>query len=144
MELSFFSEDCKFTLEDNARYERWIEATAKNENAIADIINVIFCSDNYILKINNEYLQHDYFTDIITFDYTEEENNEKYISGDLFISIDTVHSNADTYGISFRQEIDRVIIHGILHLLGYNDKTVEEQKIMREKEDYYLSKREVE
>lgn len=142
MELSFFSEDCKFTVEDSGRYERWIESTIKQENAEGELINIIFCSDNYILKINNDFLQHDYFTDIITFDYSEPDEGVNQISGDLFISIDTVHTNADTYGVRFREELDRVIIHGILHLLGYNDKSVEEQKEIREKEDYYLAKRE--
>ena len=95
------------------------------------------------MNVNNEYLQHDYFTDIITFDYSEEQDDVKHISGDLFISIDTVHSNADAYSVSFREELDRVVIHGILHLIGYKDKSIDEQKQMREKEDYYLNKREV-
>ena len=143
MELLFFSEDCKFNVEDSQRYQNWIEITSKEENVEPEAINIIFCSDNHILKINNEYLQHDYFTDIITFDYSEEQEATKYISGDLFISIDTVRSNADAYSVSFREELDRVVVHGILHLIGYKDKTVIEQKQMREKEDYYLSKREV-
>lgn len=142
MNLCFHSEDCKFTVEDAKQYKRWIEATIKEENSIAGAISIIFCSDNYILKINNEYLQHDYFTDIITFDYCENEEGRKQISGDLFISVDTVHSNADIYGVRFREELDRVIIHGILHLIGYNDKSVEEQKMIRGKEDFYLEKRE--
>lgn len=142
MDLSFFSEDCKFVVEDFDRYEKWINSTAISEKMVPETINIIFCSDNYILKINNEYLQHDYFTDIITFDYSESLNDVKHISGDLFISIDTVHSNSDTYGVKFREELDRVIIHGILHLIGYNDKNVEQQKEMRSKEDYYLEKRE--
>lgn len=143
IDLSFFSEDCKFEIENKERYSRWIAETAKHENAQADTINVIFCSDDYILKINNEYLQHDYFTDIITFDYSEFDEDIKHISGDLFISIDTVHSNADTYEVKFREELDRVIIHGVLHLIGYNDKSVDEQKNMQKKEDYYLNTREV-
>ena len=143
MELDFFSEDCKFNVEDSQRYQDWIELTSKEENIEPETINIIFCSDNYILNVNNEYLQHDYFTDIITFDYSEEQDDVKHISGDLFISIDTVHSNADAYSVSFREELDRVVIHGILHLIGYKDKSIDEQKQMREKEDYYLNKREV-
>ena len=143
MELDFFSEDCKFNVEDSQRYQDWIELTSKEENIEPETINIIFCSDNYILNVNNEYLQHDYFTDIITFDYSEEQDDVKHISGDLFISIDTVHSNADAYSVSFREELDRAVIHGILHLIGYKDKSIEEQKQMREKEDYYLNKREV-
>lgn len=142
MELSFFSEDCKFTVEDSERYSRWITSAIKEENSNGDAINIIFCSDSYILKVNNDFLQHDYFTDIITFDYSELHEGVNQISGDLFISIDTVHSNSDIYGVKFREELDRVIIHGILHLLGYNDKSVEEQIIIRGKEDYYLEKME--
>ncbi len=136
MELLFFSEDCKFVLDDNTRYEDWIRQTAEEEGCTIGTISLIFCSDDYILKINNEYLQHDYFTDIITFDYTQ----ERELSGDLFISIDTVRSNSEIYDVRFRHELDRVIIHGLLHLIGYNDKEVDQQKIMRQKEDYYLSK----
>ena len=97
-------------------------------------VNIIFCSDNYILDINIRYLQHDYFTDIITFDYCE----DKILSGDLFISIDSVQENAKEYGSDFEEELHRVIVHGILHLIGYDDHTPEDQKIMRSKEDYYL------
>lgn len=143
MELTFFSEDCKFVVEDTERYEKWIDLTVKTEKMVSETINIIFCSDDYILKINNEYLQHDYFTDIITFDYSENVNDIKHISGDLFISIDTVRLNADAYEVRFREELDRVMVHGILHLIGYNDKSVEQQKEMSSKEDYYLGKREV-
>ena len=143
IDLSFYSEDCKFEVEDKERYSRWIADASKREEVEPDTINLIFCSDNHILKINNEYLQHDYFTDIITFDYSEYEEETKHISGDLFISIDTVRSNASTFDVTFREELDRVIIHGILHLIGYNDKSVEEQKDMRQKEDFYLGTREV-
>ena len=102
-------------------------------------ISIIFCSDPYILDINQRYLQHDYFTDIITFDYCE----GKVLSGDLFISIDTVRENAAEYGASFEEELNRVMVHGLLHLIGYDDHTPEEQKEMRSKEDYYLSIRKI-
>ena len=101
-------------------------------------ISIIFCSDNYILDVNMRHLQHDYFTDIITFDYCEGDK----LSGDLFISVDSVRENALFYGTEFADELNRVMVHGLLHLIGYDDHTEEEQKTMREKEDYYLSLRE--
>ena len=97
-------------------------------------LSLIFCSDNYILDINMRYLQHDYFTDIITFDYCEGDT----VSGDLFISIDSVRENAVLYGASFEDELDRVMVHGVLHLLGYDDHTSEDIAVMREKENYYV------
>lgn len=97
-------------------------------------ISIIFCSDNYILDVNIKYLHHDYFTDIITFDYCE----GNVLSGDLFISIDSVRENAVEYGTEFEDELNRVIVHGVLHLIGYDDHTEEDQKEMRSKEDYYL------
>ena len=100
-------------------------------------ISIIFCSDNYILDVNIRYLHHDYFTDVITFDYCE--GNK--LSGDLFISIDSVRENAIEFGTEFNEELHRVIVHGLLHLIGYDDHTQEDQKVMREKEDYYLGLR---
>lgn len=100
-------------------------------------INVIFCSDNYILDINMKYLQHDYFTDIITFDYC----HDNIISGDLFISIDSVKENSEYYGTDFQEELNRVLIHGVLHLIGYDDHSESDIKTMRSKEEYYLSLR---
>lgn len=97
-------------------------------------ITLVFCSDNYLLDINKQYLNHDYYTDIVTFDYGE----NSVISGDLFISIDRVKENADIFNTSFQRELFRVVFHGILHLIGYNDKTEEEKREMRYKEDYYL------
>ena len=102
-------------------------------------ISVIFCSDNYILDVNIKYLGHDYFTDIITFDYCEGDR----LSGDLFISIDSVRENAVHYGTEFEDELNRVMVHGVLHLVGYDDHTAAEKKEMRAKEDYYLSLREL-
>jgi len=118
---------------------RWLKFVASSEVRKLQNINIIFCSDNYILDVNMKYLQHDYFTDIITFDYCEGNS----LSGDLFISIDSVRDNAAFYGTDFSDELNRVIVHGILHLIGYDDHTDEEQKIMRSKEDYYLSLRPV-
>lgn len=136
--IRYFSEDVKFDLKLKAAHNRWIKLTAESEIRRLGDINVIFCSDNYILDVNMKYLQHDYFTDIITFDYC----SGNMISGDLFISIDSVKENAGYYGTDFKDELDRVIIHGILHLIGFDDHSEEDQKIMREKENYYLSLRE--
>lgn len=106
-----------------------------NEKQSLGEITVIFCSDEYLLKINQEYLKHDYYTDIITFDYSE----TSVVSGDLFISIERIKENAETEKTTFECEINRVIIHGVLHLCGYKDKSKEEEKLMREKENFYLS-----
>lgn len=99
-------------------------------------ISVILCSDSYLLEVNKKFLKHDYYTDIITFNYCEGD----VISGDLFISICSVKENADNFTVSFIEELYRVVFHGILHLVGYDDKTKEEQKKMRQKENFYLSK----
>ncbi len=99
-------------------------------------LSVVFCSDEYLIKMNKEYLQHDYYTDIITFDYVE----ENVISGDLFISLDRIKDNARKFDVPVINELYRVVFHGVLHLVGYNDKTDEEKKMMREKENFYLSK----
>jgi len=98
-------------------------------------INLIFCDDEKILEVNKEYLAHDYYTDIITFDYSL----NQIISGDLFISIDRVKENADLFSKSFENELMRVVFHGVLHLCGYNDKSEEDILVMRSKEDYYLT-----
>lgn len=108
---------------------------AESELKKLGAVNVIFCSDNYILDVNIKYLQHDYFTDIITFDYCEGD----VLNGDLFISIDSVRENSIFYHTDFEDELNRVMIHGLLHLIGYDDHTEEDIKTMRSKEDYYLS-----
>ena len=113
----------------------WLTQVSSSENKVCGPISIIFCSDDYLLSVNNEYLDHDFFTDIITFDYSS--NSE--ISGDLFISIDRVKENAITYNVAFIQELYRVLVHGVLHLCGYGDKSPEEELIMRSKEDFYLS-----
>lgn len=97
-------------------------------------LSVIFCSDKYLLDINKKYLQHNYYTDIVTFDYVA----DNIISGDLFISVDRIKENAAKYNTTMIKELYRVVFHGVLHLVGYNDKTAEEQRIMRMKENYYL------
>ena len=133
--VAFYFEDTDFKLRHKTRIKEWLRLVAESEVFTLGNISVIFCSDNYILDINQKYLQHDYFTDIITFDYSEGGR----ISGDLFISVDSVRENSVEYGTEFEDELHRVIVHGILHLIGYDDHTEDEIKIMRSKEDYYLS-----
>ena len=135
--IRYYSEDTNFEFKGKLLNNRWIKFVAESEVRKVGDINVIFCSDNYILDVNMKYLQHDYFTDIITFDYCEDD----VLSGDLFISIDSVKDNALFYGTVFPDELNRVIVHGILHLIGYDDHTDSEQKTMRSKENYYLSQR---
>ncbi|MBN1112823.1 MAG: rRNA maturation RNase YbeY [Bacteroidales bacterium] len=134
--MEFLCEDIEFNLTDSVKIENWINECIELEGKEAGEITYIFCSDPYILEINKEHLQHDYFTDIITFDYCFDD----IINGDMFISIDTVKDNAERFNQSFEQELCRVVIHGILHLIGYNDSNDEEQRIMSLKEDFYLGR----
>ncbi len=138
MPILYETQACHFNYPGKRATTEWIRRTAASEGRKTGDISVVFCSDEALLAINRQYLQHDYLTDIITFDYSEGET----ISGDLMISIDTVRSNAELYGVSFRDELMRVIIHGILHLCGYGDKTPDEEKQMHALEDKYLAIRE--
>lgn len=113
----------------------WISKVCINENYNLGDISLIFCSDEYLLDMNRTHLDHDYYTDIITFDYTD----NQIASGDLFISIDRVLDNAADFNVSFEHELHRVIIHGVLHLCGYKDKSDDEEKLMRTKENNALS-----
>jgi rRNA maturation RNase YbeY len=113
----------------------WISKVCSSENYEFGDISLIFCSDEYLLDMNRTHLDHDYYTDIITFDYTE----NQIVSGDLFISIDRVRDNASDFNVSFDHELHRVIIHGVLHLCGYKDKSDYEEKLMRTKENNALS-----
>ena len=113
----------------------WLTDAIVSENKKPGTINCIFCSDEYLLKMNQIYLDHDTFTDIITFNYVEHE----VISGDLFISLERVMENATNFGVEYLHELKRVMIHGVLHLIGYNDKTPQEAKEIRAKEDFYLT-----
>ena len=135
--VSYFLQDIDFVFKHKRLNNSWLKLVAESEIKKLGNINIIFCSDNYILDVNVKYLGHDYYTDIITFDYCEKD----ILSGDLFISIDTVRDNAEFYKTEFNDELNRVIVHGLLHLIGYDDHTPEEQKIMREKENYYLELR---
>lgn len=120
-----------FELGSETIYDRWIWNSVKSEGYTIGEINYIFCSDDYLLKINQDYLQHDYLTDIITFDYVLGKN----ISGDLYISIDRVKENAKDFEVPFENELLRVMVHGVLHLMGYSDKTEKATREMRKKEE---------
>ena len=134
--INLFFEDVEIPNLDSEFFINWLSSTCAEEGKVLEEVNLIFCSDEYLLKMNVEYLQHDYYTDIISFDYCEENR----ILGDLFISKDRVLDNAEQNNVSFLLELQRVIVHGVLHLCGYKDKSEEEEKLMRSKEDYYLSK----
>ena len=132
-----YHSECDFQLIDNESITKWLEDAISTENKELGEINYIFCDDQYLLKKNQEYLQHDTFTDIITFDYTEKNR----LSGDIFISIERVKENAITFAVPFDNELRRVIIHGVLHLMGYKDKSKEDAEKMRNKENFYLSEK---
>lgn len=134
MAISYFAEDIKAPDIKKRTISSWIKAVAEKYNKRPGDISYIFCSDEKILEINQEYLQHDYFTDIITFDYS----SGNVISGDLFISLDTVRTNAEKFSTSYNEELHRTIIHGILHLCGINDKGPGEREIMEENENKAL------
>lgn len=133
--ISYFLEDTNFKFNTRRRTSRWLKSVAKIENRSIGEINIIFCSDPYILDLNIKSLNHHFFTDIITFDYCEGD----ILSGDLYISVDTVRANAEFYNTDFDNELYRVIIHGLLHLIGYDDHSDEEIAVMRSKEDFCLN-----
>ncbi len=135
--IRYFQEDIRFELKQKMLNNRWLKMVAGSEMRCLGAINIIFCSDNYILDVNMKYLQHDFFTDIITFDYCEKD----VLSGDLFISIDSVRENAQFYGTEFADELNRVMVHGLLHLIGYDDHSEADIAEMRQKENYYLEMR---
>lgn len=137
--ISYYFQDTDFKFRDRRKTNEWLKLAAESEIRRIGYISIIFCSDNYVLDINQKYLQHDYFTDIITFDYCEGDR----LSGDLFISVDSVRENSVEFGTEFKDELNRVIIHGLLHLVGYDDHTEKDIKLMRSKENYYLSLREL-
>ena len=136
--IHFFSEDISYTLKQKTPIRNWIKSAIVNEGYKLRELNFILCSDNYLLSINQQYLKHDDYTDIITFDNSE----SKYdIAGDIFISLERIRENARNFKVKEDDELRRVIIHGTLHLLGYQDKNKEQKALMTEKEDFYLSKK---
>ncbi|WP_035676762.1 rRNA maturation RNase YbeY [Flavobacterium limnosediminis] len=126
-----FNYETDFQLENERDFENWISRVIDSENKEAGEISYIFCDDEYLHKINVEYLNHDDLTDIISFDYSE----GNLLQGDIFISIERVKDNAQDFGVSFEDELKRVIIHGVLHYCGYKDKSEADEKVMRSKED---------
>jgi rRNA maturation RNase YbeY len=121
---------------DSEHFAFWLDQVIVNEGFETGDINVVFCSDDVLLKMNIDFLQHDYYTDIITFDYCE----DSIVCGDLFISIDRVIDNAEKLNTDYAEELKRVCVHGVLHLCGYKDKSIEDERQMRLKEDFYLKK----
>ena len=134
--IQYITEEIHFPKLEKLKINRWIKGTAAEYGKKTGEIAYIFCNDDRILEVNKQYLQHDYYTDIITFDYSE----GSIISGDIFISIDTVKSNANEFGVTFEQELLRILIHGILHLCGQDDKTTELREQMTQKENRALDK----
>lgn len=130
-----FNSEIDFNLKNSDELSKWILKSIGNEGFEVDEINFIFCSDEYLLEKNIKFLNHNTLTDIISFDYTL----GKLISGDVFISIERVLENSESFNVSFEDELHRVMIHGILHYCGYKDKSIEEKGLIRSKEDYYLS-----
>ena len=135
MAISYFSEDTKFSLKEKRKITRWLKLCIEDHGKTLGDLTFIFCSDRHLLSINQQYLKHSYYTDVITFDYSE----ELTISGDIFISVDTVLENSVTFNKEFLDELHRVIIHGVLHLCGFGDKSEPESKQMRLLEDTCLS-----
>jgi rRNA maturation RNase YbeY len=126
-----FHYELDFALKNPDRYASWIKDICLSENAVAKELNYIFCDDDYLIGINRKYLNHDNYTDIITFDYTE----DTFVSGDIYISIERVAENSLSYAVSLENELLRVMAHGVLHLLGYQDKGEEAITLMRKKEE---------
>ncbi|SMC31877.1 rRNA maturation RNase YbeY [Moheibacter sediminis] len=133
--ISFFYET-DFKISKPRAWKNWLKESAANEGYKIGDINYIFCDDEYLLQINKEYLQHDYYTDVIGFQYSE----GNVISGDIYISVERIEDNAKQNEIEFKNELARVVIHGILHFMNYKDKTDKEAKKMREMESQYISK----
>ncbi|MDG1659860.1 MAG: rRNA maturation RNase YbeY [Winogradskyella sp.] len=132
-----FNYEIEFSLQDEASVSTWISNLINEEDCREGEINYVFCSDDYLHKINIDFLDHDTLTDIISFDYSV----GKELHGDVYISIDRVIDNAKDFDVQFKDELARVMVHGVLHYCGYKDKSEEDVMIMRSKEDYYLSKR---
>ncbi|MCX6250304.1 MAG: rRNA maturation RNase YbeY [Bacteroidetes bacterium] len=136
--ILFFAENIEFTLKNKTQVRLWVEETVLKEGKRIKAINFIFCNDEYLNEINCKYLKHKKLTDVVTFNFSEE---PKKIAGEIYISIERVVENALKFETEFINELHRVMIHGILHLIGYTDKTGKEKKLMRTKEDFYLGRR---
>jgi len=135
--VQFYNADRNFILKDKKRLILFLPYIFTDTNKVLGTVNYIFCSDHYLLQINKEFLQHDFYTDIITFNLSD---NKKEITGEIYISIDRVKDNAQQLNQRYTDEIKRVIFHGALHLCGYNDKKANDIKTIRRAEDYYLAR----
>ena len=135
MEISYITQNVEMPAIDAEKVKSWIETVAREHGRRVGALTYVFCDDEYILATNNQFLGHDYYTDIITFDYT----NSRHIAGDMVISLDTVRSNAEMLGVDYETELMRVIIHGVLHLCGINDKGPGEREIMERHENEALA-----
>jgi probable rRNA maturation factor len=136
--ITFHAEDISYNLKQKTAVRNWLTDTIKAEGYKLKELTYIFCTDEYLLQINRQYLDHDTYTDIITFDNSEQDG---VIIGDIFISIERIRENAANFNVTETQELHRVLIHGALHLLGYKDKTATDKKKMTSKEDFYLERR---
>jgi probable rRNA maturation factor len=134
--IQFFEEDVHYKPAGEEAIKEWIVQCVEKEGGHISMLNIIFCNDEYLLELNQRFLERETLTDVIAFDYHEEENE---VSGDVFISIDRIRENADVFGQTLINETNRVIIHGVLHLLGYDDRNAGSKQKMTGKEDYYLS-----
>ena len=136
--IHFFTEDINYVIKQKRLLKEWLLSVIKNENYALQELNFILCSDDYLLNLNQQYLDHDTYTDIITFDNSD---IDKTIIGDIFISVERIKENAKKFGVTQITELHRVMIHGALHLLGYKDKSAADKIKMTLKEDHYLAKR---
>lgn len=136
--IDFFNQDISFKIPKPGNARAWISEVVAREKKRLTRVNYVFCSDDYLLGLNRQYLNHDTLTDVITFDHSEDEDQ---IEGDVFISVDRVRENARAFKTTMEEELHRVLVHGVLHLIGYRDKTLAQKSRMREKEDTYLSLR---
>ncbi|MDN3664944.1 rRNA maturation RNase YbeY [Algibacter miyuki] len=131
-----FNYETEFKIENEEAIATWISSVISEEGYKLEEINYVFCDDEYLHKLNVEFLDHDTLTDVISFDYSM----GKLVQGDIFISVERVEDNAKDFKVDFNSELNRVIVHGVLHYCGYKDKTENDAQIMREKEEYYLAK----
>jgi len=143
MSINFFTQDITFTLRNKTKLREWLHTVTKKEAAEIAELNYIFCSDKYLLELNKKHLNHNTLTDVITFDNAPRPSPldpRPSITGDIFISIPRIKENAKQYNVTTAHELHRVMVHGLLHLLGYTDKKPAHKALMTEKEDYYLKR----
>ncbi|MDE5578944.1 MAG: rRNA maturation RNase YbeY [Alistipes sp.] len=136
--IRYYTDDCTYRLPQKRRTAAWLRATAEAEGYVLGDVNYIFCSARRLLEMNRQFLGHDYYTDVITFDYSDRRGT-RIVSGDVFIDVETVADNARQYGAAKIEEMRRVVVHGLLHLCGQKDKTPRTNRQMHRKEDKYLT-----